>query len=204
MVVVRNVIFDLGAVLIEWDPALAFADVFTTREAAEGWMRSIDFPGWNRLQDGGRSFAAGIAAARAEHGDLARPLEGYLAAFPVTIEKPVPGSWEIAESLAASGVPLFAITNWAAETWPHALETYPRLDGIFRDIVVSGQVGQLKPQPEIYRQLLDRNGLMAGECLFIDDSPANVAGARAIGMDAVHFVGADDLARELRARGLPL
>ncbi|WP_245155677.1 HAD family hydrolase [Paracoccus ravus] len=196
----QSVIFDLGAVLIDWDPALAFADVFTTREAAEDWLREIDFLTWNRHQDGGRSFSEGLAAARAEHGDKARHLEGYLHAFPVTIEKPVPGSWEILEDLRARDVPLYALTNWAAETWPHALTVWPRLTEVFRDVVVSGEVGMLKPSPEIYRHLLERNSLDPAQCLFIDDSPANVEGARFVGLDAIRFTNAENLRRDLLNR----
>ncbi|MTH78331.1 HAD family hydrolase [Paracoccus aestuariivivens] len=202
MTATKHVIFDLGAVLIEWDAALAFADVFTTRDAAESWMHEIGFVAWNRLQDGGRSFDDGLAAAKAEHGDLARHLKGYLAAFPVTIEKTVPGSWEILEDLATRDVPLYAITNWAAETWPAALELHPRLATVFKDIVVSGQVAQLKPDAAIYQLLMARNGLEAKDCIFIDDSAANVEGARAVGMDAIHFTGAEALARELALRGV--
>ncbi|SMO98649.1 HAD family hydrolase [Paracoccus laeviglucosivorans] len=198
----KNVIFDLGAVLIQWDAALAFADNFDTRDQAEEWMRQIDFDGWNRLQDGGRRFAEGLDVARARHGALADPLEGYLAAFHLTIEKPVPGSWEIVEGLREQGVPLYAITNWAAETWPAAIDTYPRLTEVFRDIVVSGQVSMLKPQPEIYRLLLDRNGLSASDCIFIDDSRANVEGALALGIDAIHFTDAEALGSVLSQRGL--
>jgi 2-haloacid dehalogenase len=196
----KNVIFDLGNVLIEWDPALAFADVFTTRDAAEAWLDEIGFHDWNRAQDGGRSFAEGIAAARAQHGDRARWLDGYLAAFPVTIENPVPGSWEILEDLAAQGVPLYALTNWSAESWPAARELHPRL-ALFRDVLVSGQERLLKPDAAIYRRLLDRNGLAAESCIFVDDSPANVAGARAVGIDAIHFTGAEALREALRQRG---
>lgn len=198
----KSVIFDLGMVLIQWDPALAFADVFDTREAAEAWLERIAFHDWNRVQDGGRSFADGLAAARADHGSVADPLEGYLAAFPVTIEKPVPGAWEMIDLLLARQVPLFAITNWAAETWPMALDAYPRLGRVFRDVVVSGQAGLLKPEPAIYRLLLDRNGLDAGDCIFVDDSPANVEGARALGIDAIRFTGAGELLRALAARGV--
>ncbi|WP_374637965.1 HAD-IA family hydrolase, partial [Paracoccus sp. (in: a-proteobacteria)] len=161
-----------------------------------------DFNSWNRFQDGGRSFQDGLAVARAGHGDEIRHLEGYLDAFPLTIDTPVPGTWEIAEALLARGVPLYAITNWSADTWPHALARYPRLEEIFSDIVVSGQVKQLKPAAPIYRLLMDRNGLAAGDCIFIDDSMANVEGARAVGMDAIHFTGAEALSRELAARGL--
>lgn len=198
----KSVIFDLGMVLIEWDPALAFADVFTTRAAAEDWLDQIDFHAWNRLQDGGRSFADGMAAARAQHGALADPLQDYLAAFHLTIEKPVPGSWEILEALMARDVPLYAITNWSAETWPEAQAVYPRLGQVFRDVVVSGQVAELKPAPAIYRLLLDRNGLAPQDCVFIDDSAANVEGARKLGIDAIHFTDAAALAQALTARGL--
>lgn len=198
----KSVIFDLGAVLIEWDPALAFADVFTSRAAAEAWMARIGFDGWNRLQDGGRSFAKGLEAAREAHGDEARHLAGYLAAFPLTIEKTVPGAWEIAEALLARNVPLYGLTNWAAETWPHALEIHPRLGQLFRDIVVSGRVGALKPEPAVYRILMDRNGLRPEDCIFIDDNPDNVEGARALGIDGIHFTGADALGRALARRGL--
>lgn len=198
----KSVIFDLGAVLIEWDPALAFADVFTSRAAAEAWMARIGFDGWNRAQDGGRSFAEGLQAAREAHGDEARHLAGYLAAFPLTIEKTVPGAWEIAEALLARGVPLYALTNWAAETWPDALALHPRLGGLFLDIVVSGEVGALKPAPEIYRLLMDRNGLRPEDCILIDDSPANVEGARATGMDGIRFTDAAALGAELARRGL--
>ena len=198
----KNVIFDLGAVLIQWDAPLAFADVFTSRDAAEDWLTRIDFHAWNRLQDGGRSFQDGLAAARQQHGDEARHLAGYLDAFALTIDQPVPGSWEIAEALLARGVPMYAITNWSADTWPHALELYPRLTALFGDIVVSGQVGQLKPGPAIYRLLMDRNGLLPQDCIFVDDSPANVQGARDIGMDAIHFTDAATLAQELTRRGL--
>jgi 2-haloacid dehalogenase len=198
----KNVIFDLGAVLIEWDPALAFADAFHNRAEAEAWMARIGFSDWNRLQDGGRSFAEGIEAARAAHGDEARHLCGYLAAFPLTIERAVPGSWEIAEALRARGVPLYGLTNWSADTWPHAQQIHPRLAELFRDIVVSGLVGALKPEPAIYRLLLDRNGLRPEDCIFIDDSPANVEGARALGIDAIRFTGAAALGEELVLRGL--
>ncbi|RDD71442.1 HAD family hydrolase [Paracoccus versutus] len=198
----KSVIFDLGGVLIDWDPALAFADVFTSRAEAEAWMARIDFPGWNRMQDGGRSFAEGLAAARAAHGDEARHLAGYLAAFPVTIEKTVLGSWAIAEALLARGVPLYALTNWSAETWPHALELHPRLGGLFADILVSGQVGALKPEPAIFRMLMDRNGLRPEDCIFIDDSPANVEGAHALGIDAIRFTSAEALGEDLARRGV--
>lgn len=200
----KNIIFDLGAVLIEWDAPLAFAGHFDNRDAAIDWMEQIGFYDWNYLQDGGRSFADGLAAAKAQFGAQADPLADYLECFPFTIAHPVAGSWQIAEALMAAKYPLYAITNWAEETWPAALEAYPRLQVLFRDIVVSGQVGMLKPLPQIYRLLLNRNGLRPEDCIFIDDNAANVEGARALGIDGIHFQGADALALALAERGLPV
>ena len=198
----KHIVFDLGNVLIRWDAPRAFREHFDDPAAARDWMAQIGFDDWNRLQDGGRSMADGIAAATERHGDLATPLTSYLAGFPATIAEPVPGAWAIAEGLAARGHDLYAITNWGRQTWPAALAAYPRLGTLFRDIVVSGIEGMLKPEPAIYRLLLDRNGLMAGDCVFIDDSAANVAGAQAIGMDAIRFTDADSLAGALAQRGL--
>lgn len=86
----------------------------------------------------------------------------------------------------------FALTNWSAESWPAATELHPRLS-LFRDVLVSGREGLLKPDAAIYQRLLDRNGLLAGESIFIDDSLANVEGARAVGLDAIHFTDAGAL-----------
>lgn len=199
---VKNIVFDLGAVLIGWEPELAFTDHFDDPAQIAPWLSRVDFHAWNRRQDAGRSLAEAVAQARADHGEDAAPLVDYLANFGRTITRPVAGSWEILEALDMAGHPLFAITNWSAETFPAALAQYPRLKTAFRDIVVSGAEKMLKPEPAIYRLLLERNGLHAAESLFIDDSMANVEGARAVGMDAVHFTDADRLARDLEDRGL--
>lgn len=197
-----HIVFDLGQVLIGWIPERAFAAHFNDPAEARDWMRKIGFHDWNYLQDGGRSFADGLAAARAAHGDLAAPLEGYTAGFPVTIRDPVPGSWELAEALKAGGHRLFAITNWSADNWPAAIATYPRLTSLFEDIVVSGHEKLLKPQAEIYLTLTRRNDLSPADCIFIDDSLANIDGARAVGMDAIHFTDATALTCALTERGV--
>ena len=199
----KHVVFDLGRVLIDWDPELAFAHRFDSAAEARAWMARVGFDAWNLAQDGGRSFAEGLAQARADLGQAeAAPLEAYLERFPLTIARPVPGSWEIAEALRGRGHRLFAITNWGRETWPAALALYPRLAELFEDIVVSGIEHLLKPGPEIFRLLLSRNGIEAGDCLFVDDNPANVAAAAALGFDALRFTGAEALAADLARRGI--
>lgn len=113
----------------------------------------------------------------------------------------VPGSVALLEALRTAGVPLFAITNFSAEKFALTQARFPFLRG-FRDVVVSGAERLLKPDPAIYRLLLERNGLAAARCLFIDDSAKNVAGAQAVGMHAHHFRDAAGLADALRAHGL--
>lgn len=120
----------------------------------------------------------------------------------LTIAEPIEGTWDLAQRLAENGHALYAITNWSAESWQDALETHPRLADRFHDIVVSGREKMLKPDPAIYRLLIDRNGLAAADCLFIDDSAANVEGARAVGMDAVLFTDPAALERDLNDRWL--
>lgn len=197
----KNIVFDLGKVLIDWQPELAFLSYFSDVGATQAWMHRVGFEEWNRMQDGGRSLADGLAAARVAYGTDARPLDTYTERFPHTIARPVPGTWDLIEQLDASGVPLYAITNWSAENWPAAMTGYPRLRSIFRDIVVSGQEKLLKPDPQIYRLLLQRNGLQAEDCLFIDDSRANVEGAQQVGMHAIHFTGAAALSEALEDLG---
>jgi len=197
-----NIVFDIGNVLIAWHPERAFAGHFPDETAARAWLDSIDFFAWNLEFDRGRSFLEGLAAAEAAHPGRTAPLAGYLAGFPDTIRSPLADTWEILDRLQARDLPLYAITNFAAETWPHALAVHPRLGTVFRDTVVSGREGLLKPQPEIYRLLLARNGLAAEDCLFIDDNEANVVGARAVGMQAHHFTAAASLEADLARRGL--
>lgn len=198
----KHIVFDLGQVLIDWFPERAFASHFTDPASVRDWMERVDFHGWNYLQDGGRSLADGLAQARRAHGDAANPLEDYTANFPLTIQDPVPGSWEIAENLHSAGHRLFAITNWSRDNWPAALTLYPRLETLFEDIVISGIEGLLKPQPEIYHALLERNEIAAADCIFIDDRMPNIDGAKAVGMDAIHFTGADALRIALRESGI--
>lgn len=197
-----HIVFDLGNVLIGWQPELAFAQHFPDAETARDWLKRIDFHDWNLTQDGGRSLADGVAAAQATHGDLALPLLDYPAGFPDTIRQPIPGSWDLAFALKDSGHRMFAITNWSADNWPAALHVYPRLTTLFEDIVVSGIERLLKPQPEIYLTLTDRNAIQTADCIFIDDNAANIEGARAVGMDAIHFTDAPALAEALRTRGI--
>ena len=194
------VVFDIGGVLVEWQPHLAWMDDFGSRDEIEAFMARIDFPALNHRADAGERFAD--LAAELDDPEDARLLAAYVARYPATVPRAIEGSWALLERLTARGVPVHAITNWSAETWPRGLGVHPRLGTAFGVTVVSGREGVTKPDARIFRALCDRAGVAPADCLFIDDGPHNVEGARAVGMDAVRFTGAAALERDLAERGL--
>ncbi|KPQ06117.1 MAG: 2-haloacid dehalogenase [Rhodobacteraceae bacterium HLUCCA12] len=195
-----HVVFDIGNVLVRWDPLAAFADM--PRTAVEEMFDAIDFPAWNLANDGGRSRTDAIAAIARTHPQHAARMEEYFDRFHLTIQEPIHGTWQIADRLKQDGRRLFGLTNFSAASWPVALDLHRGLTDLFEDVVVSGVERALKPKPRIYAILCERNGLAPGDCLFIDDRADNVAGARAVGWDAVRFTTPDALERALAERGL--
>jgi 2-haloacid dehalogenase len=198
-----TVVFDLGGVVVEWDPVPAVAAA-VGQERAERFVHGgeFDFAAWNQAQDAGRSFADAEAAALASHPEFAEEIAAYRPNFARALTGLVPGTAAILRALHARGVRLLALTNWSAETIHHGPEAYPEVFACFDDVVVSGAEGVAKPDPEIFRILARRLGQPVDDVLFVDDSPRNVDAARRAGMDAVLFTGAPALAAELRRRGL--
>jgi len=194
------VIFDIGGVLVDWQPHLAWQPELGSQEAAEAFMERVDFSARNARADNGARFAD--LAAEIEDAEDARRLADYVRLYTRTVEGRIEGTWTLLERLKARGVPIHAITNWSAETWPEGLKVQPRLAEVFGVTVVSGQEGVMKPDARIFETLCTRAGLAPAECVFIDDGLHNVEGARAVGMDGIHFTGADALEQALRNRGL--
>ncbi|WP_337876821.1 HAD family phosphatase [Elioraea sp.] len=197
------VIFDLGGVLIDWNPRHLYRRLFDDAAEMERFLAEVCTPAWNLEQDRGRPWAAAIAELSARHPDKAELIAAYRARWPEMLNGPIAGTVAILEALHAAGVPLYALTNWSAETFPHAEAAYPFL-GRFRAIVVSGRIGLVKPEAAIYRHAIARFGVDPGRTLFIDDSAANVAGAEAAGLRALRFTGPAALARDLAGLGLPV
>ena len=199
---VDTVVFDVGNVLIRWDPRHLYRKLFAAEAEMERFLAEVCTDAWNLEQDRGRTWAEAIA----ERVPLFPQHEALIRAYSERWHEMVPGEVEgsvaILDGLRAAGVPLYAITNFSTEKFAEAQARFPFLRG-FRDVVVSGVERLLKPDPAIYRVLLDRNGLEAGRCLFIDDSEKNVRGAEAVGMRAHHFRDAPTLAAALRELGLP-
>ena len=196
-------VFDLGGVVVLWDPVPAVAAA-VGRERAEHFVHGgdFDFGAWNYAQDAGRSWADAEAAATASHPDLAEEIAAYRANFALSLRGLVPGTAEVLHSLHDRGVRLVALTNWSAETIHHGLEAYPEVFALFDDVVVSGAEGVAKPDLEIFQVLARRLGQPIEGVFYVDDSPHNVEAALAAGMDAVHFTDAASLLDELRHRDL--
>jgi len=200
------VVFDLGNVLIRWDPLPAIAaGVGAERAAAFVADADFDFAAWNHANDAGRSLVEAEQAALASHPHLAEEVLAYRQNFDASMVEEIAGTVAILHELHAARVPLFALTNWSADLFPRAVERFEFLD-LFEDIVVSGEEGVAKPDPEIFEVLEKRVRHLAGldDCIFIDDSPANVQAAEATGLDAILFTGPEDLREDLIARGMPL
>jgi 2-haloacid dehalogenase len=168
-----NIVFDIGNVLVRWDPHLAFLPVLGTREKVDAYLKKIDFAMLNLRGDAGESFAD-LATTIADPEDRAI-FETYLPNYARTIAEPVEGTWVLMQRLRENGHAIHAITNWSAETWPIGVACHPRLGSSFAVTVVSGEVRVVKPDPQIYATLCQRSGAAPSDCLFIDDNAKNIA-----------------------------
>lgn len=199
---VSAVVFDVGNVLYGWDPDSFLIRQIADDEARLRFVEEADLYAWHETLDGGRPYAEAAAELSEKFPEYAQVIAAWSDRFGETITGPVPGTHEIVAALDAAGVPLFAITNFSADFWPpfHAKEQ--AFFSRFRDIVVSGQVKLLKPDPAIYYLALDRFRLRPAEALFVDDRRINVEGALAVGMQAHLFTDAAELRARLVADGL--
>jgi len=197
----RAVIFDLGGVLIDWNPRYLYRSLFAEEAEMERFLAEVCPPAWNLSLDAGRPFEEAIAErVRLFPAEEAR-IRAWGERWPEMLQGPIEGTVAVLEALRERGVPLYALTNWSAETYPHAEARFPFL-AWFESVLVSGREKLVKPNPAIYRRLLERERLTPAETLFVDDAAANVEGARAVGLQAHHFVSPEALREELRRRGL--
>lgn len=193
-------VFDLGAVVLSWSPELAYQAVLPADDVS-AFLTDIDFFHWNRTQDAGRSYAEAEAELIALFPDRADAVRAYREHFGRTLTGMVPGTGAVVAELEQAGLRLLALTNWSAETFPRARERFGLLSR-FEGIVVSGDERLAKPDPAIFELLCRRFSVIPTECLFIDDSPANVAAASELGMTALHFTEAAQLRCDLVELGL--
>ena len=198
---IEAVVFDVGNVLVRWDRRLPFLAHFDDPAELDRFMDEVIPLDWHAQHDAGRPAAELVAERSALFPEHAKLIGDWFARFNESIPGPVPGSPELVEALHAAGVPLYAITNFGADTWAGFAPTYPLFER-FRDIVVSGREKLAKPGREIFDLAARRFGHDPAAMLFVDDHAPNVRAAAEYGWQVHHFVDAAGLEAELRARGL--
>jgi 2-haloacid dehalogenase len=201
LVAVKAAVFDLGGVLIDWDPRYLYRKLLADEGEVEEFLATVCTPEWNAEQDRGRPFAEGVAELVERHPAHAAAIAAFHERWPEMLGGDIPGAVELLAELRATGLPLYALTNWSAETFVVARERFAFLDW-FDGLLVSGEERIIKPDPAIFELLLDRFGLDPASTFYVDDSEANVAAAAALGLDAVRFTGPGQLRRDLAARRL--
>ncbi|WP_230531456.1 HAD family hydrolase [Microvirga roseola] len=198
----KTVVFDIGNVLLRWDPRNLYRRIFDDEAEMEWFLSNVCTHDWNVEQDRGRDWDEAVALLIKDHPRHEAPIRAFHERWSETVSGVFEEHVALLQRLREAGVPNFCITNFSGPKFILAQQRFPFLAG-FDGIVVSGDERLLKPDPAIYRLLLDRYGLEAGDCIFIDDSKANVEGARAVGMYAIHYAEPMDLAAELCRYGFP-
>ncbi|MEM0988191.1 MAG: HAD family phosphatase [Pseudomonadota bacterium] len=196
-----HVVFDVGQVLIRWEPWRVYREDFASRAEIEGFLDEIGFGPWNVEQDRGRSWDEAVKIKVAEFPQHAAPIRKFHSSWHDAVPGPIDDTVEALRALQAAGKPFYGITNFSAEKWAECQERFDFLT-LFEDVIVSAHERLVKPDPAIFQLFLSRNGLRAEDCLFIDDSPANIAAAQALGFQITHFDGTVRATDALRERGI--
>jgi len=199
---IKAIIFDYGNVLLDWNPRYVYRRYFPNDpEGMERFLQEVNFMEWNAHQDRGRPFAEGVAILSEQFPQYADLIRAYHEHWIDSIGEAFTGTVEILKRLKQTGYSLYGFSNWSAETFPHARTRYDFFD-LFDDMVISGAVGYVKPEPEIYQIMLDKIQRPAHECLFIDDSLPNINQANTMGFVTIHFQSPIQLEDELKRLGI--
>ena len=199
---IKNIIFEFGGVVMDWDPRYFFKDHFNDDEKMEHFLKNIVTDEWNSEQDRGRSLAEGTEIQVAKHPEWEKEIRAYYDNWTTMLKSDIPHNVDVLRKLEHSKYELFGLTNWSAETFPYALENYDFFK-LFEDkIVVSGTEKLIKPDPTIWNVLLDRYQIKAEESVFIDDNFNNIKTAESLGFICVHIKKDTNLERELRDLGV--
>ena len=199
---IKAIIFDFGGVLIGWDPRNLFSRFFPEQpQAMEDFLAEISFMEWNAQQDKGRPFAEAVTMLSEQFPHHAHLISAYHENFRESMTGSIEGTVELLQMLKKKGYPLYGLSNWSAETFVTVRHEFEFLN-FFDEIILSGEVKLIKPEPEIYEYCLKKVGKPANQCLFIDDSEANINTAKRLGFDTVHFNSPEHLKNELLIREL--
>ena len=197
------VIFDIGNVLLDWDPRYLYRRIFSDDGAVEAFLAETGLLELNLEFDRGEPFAPGLARLARRFPQHAGALAAFDARWLETVGGVIAGPLALLERLLEAGLPVYAISNFSREKFNVALDAFPFLRR-FHDIVISGDLKILKPDPRIYAALIERRRFDPARAFFIDDNERNVAAARRLGMRAHHYRGPAALFADCRALGLPV
>ena len=201
---INAIIFDLGGVLIDWNPRYLYRKIFRTEAEVSWFLENICTADWNDEQDAGRSFEEATRELIMKHPEFEEPIAAWHSRWQETISGPIEGTVDILKNIKASEkFRLYALTNWSAETFPWALENFHFLHW-FEGIVVSGVEKCRKPGREFFQILFDRYNVKPAEALFIDDNLHNIRGAKSLGLNTIPFESPEQLHRELRRWNIDL
>ncbi len=198
MVTIKNIIFDLGGVLIDWNPTYLFSKVFDSQSEMDFFLSEICSPEWNEMQDGGRTLAEGTRVLVEQYPEHEEMIRLFYDRWEEMLGGALDENVELFRKLRENTeYRIYALTNWSAETWPIAIREYTFLQD-FEGILVSGEEGLKKPDPKIYHLLTSRYNLAPNETLFIDDNLRNVKAAQKEGWNAIHYQSSEQLLQEVR------
>lgn len=198
---IKAIIFDLGGVLVDWNPKYLYKKIFTDENEMNHFLDNVCTGNWNEEQDAGRTLEDGTVFLVEKYPEQEKNIRAYYSRWEEMLNGPIEGTVEVFKQLKESGkYKIYALTNWSAETFPIAQQKYDFLNW-FDGVVVSGTEKMRKPEPAFFQLLLDRYHLKAEEVLFIDDNFRNVNAALNLGIDSIHFISPEELRAELVDRG---
>ena len=198
---IRAVVFDFGGVLFDWSAEYLYRELIPDEAERRWFLTHVCSPDWNLKQDCGRPIAEAEAELIAQYPDRADHIRAFYGQWPKTLRGILADGVALLEQLHEARVPLYGLTNWSAETYPHVEGKYDFLDR-FSHVVVSGRVGLVKPDPRIYAHLLEHVDEPAERCVFIDDNAHNTDAAKALGFHAIAHRNAAETAAMLRGLGV--
>jgi 2-haloacid dehalogenase len=200
--VINTIIFDLGAVLIDWNPDYMYRTIFDDEQEMRDFLATVTTPDWNEEQDAGRTLQEGTDWLIQKHPHHEVNIRAFYGRWIEMLGDAFEGTVEIFKELKESNkYKIYALTNWSAETFPLAQQKFDFLNW-FDGVVVSGTEKMRKPTPEFYQILLDRYNVKPEESLFIDDNYRNILAAEKLGINSIHFTSPEQLKEELLKRGI--
>lgn len=196
----KNIVFDFGGVLIDWNPVYLYRDIFEKEEEMNYFLEHVCRYDWNVLQDAGRPLAEATRILQGQYPGYREEIAMYYGRWAEMLGGTIEENVKLIKPLKKK-YNIYGLTNWSAETIPIAMARYDffnDLDGM----VVSGEEKIVKPDPQLYRILLERYGIQAAESLFIDDNYANIETAQQMGFQTIHLIDGVNLEETLKARAI--